>query len=338
MRVLQVGLGGFGRGWASLVRETAEVELVGVADADPAAQAWMTSNLGLPATAYFASLEQALATIACDAVLIVTPPETHRRLAVPALEAGKPVLVEKPLATTLADARTLVATAARTGQTLMVSQNYRFRRPARAAQRIVAEGHLGNLAAVTIRCRRDTRTLFPPENFRYTMRHPYVVDMSIHHADLLRAIIGQEVRRVYARGWRVPRSNYQHDPAVIATMTLETGVTVIYEGTWATNEAETSWNGDWEIIGERGRLTWTGGETDPLQGTITLQLWGEAPREVPQPELERVDRRGTFDAFRRAIIAGEEPETSARDNINSLAIVLACVESLDHDLVATVGG
>ncbi|MDQ3467023.1 MAG: Gfo/Idh/MocA family oxidoreductase [Chloroflexota bacterium] len=107
MRVLQVGLGGFGRGWASLVRETAEVELVGVADADPAAQAWMTSNLGLPATAYFPSLEQALATIACDAVLIVTPPETHRPLAVTALEAGKPVLVEKPLATTLADARTL---------------------------------------------------------------------------------------------------------------------------------------------------------------------------------------------------------------------------------------
>ena len=52
---------------------------------------------------------------------------------------------------------------------------------------------LGDLAAVRVRCLRDTRDLWPPDNFRYEMRHPFVLDMSIHHADLLRAITGQEV-------------------------------------------------------------------------------------------------------------------------------------------------
>ena len=51
--------------------------------------------------------------------------------------------------------------------------------------------------------------------------------MSIHHADLLRAITGQEVASIYARGWRVPDSPYQYDPAVAATMTLSGGATVL---------------------------------------------------------------------------------------------------------------
>jgi predicted dehydrogenase len=211
----------------------------------------------------------------------------------------------------------------------MVSQNYRFRRPARAVQKLVAEGAIGDLLAVAIRCRRDTRALWPADDFRYRIEHPFVLDMSIHHLDLLRAVTGREATRVDARGWRVPDSPYRHDPAVAALFGLEGGAAVTYEGTWATHDPETSWNGDWELLGERGRATWTGGQPDATAGDVTLHRWGEPPEVVPQPELTHVDRAGTLRAFRVAVETGVEPETSARDNLKSLALVLACAASIE---------
>jgi predicted dehydrogenase len=329
MRLVQVGLGGFGRSWATLARTAAGIDLVAVADADPAAQAWASAELGLSPGTVYPSLAAALANADCEAVLVVTPPETHHAVAGAALRAGTHVLLEKPLATTLADARALVEIATATGRTLMVSQNYRFRRPARAVQCLVADRAVGDLTAVTVRCHRDTRALWPADNFRYSMRHPFVLDMSIHHADLLRAVTGREIRQLFARGWRVPDSPYQHDPAVIAVMALDSGATVTYEGSWATHDRETSWNGDWELTGEFGRICWAGGETDPTTGEVTIERWGESPQPVDQPSLPDVDRRGTLQAFRAAVETGTEPETSALDNITSLAVVLACVASIE---------
>ena len=331
MRLIQVGLGGFGRSWAPLAREADGIELVAVADADPSALHWARRELGLPPEATHPSLDEALATTPADAILVVTPPETHHAVVVAALRAGKHVLLEKPLATTLADARDLVAAADRAARLLMVSQNYRFRRPARAVQQLVTSGAIGELTAVTIRCHRDTRTLWPTDNFRYQMRHPYVLDMSIHHADLLRAVTGREVQQLFARGWRVPDSPYRHDPAVVALIALDNGATITYEGSWASHDRETSWNGDWELVGERGRICWTGGERDPTTGDVTLEIWGEAARLVAQPSLSHIDRAGTLQAFRAAVETGAEPETSARDNVKSLAIVLACVVSIERE-------
>lgn len=329
LRVIQVGLGGFGRGWAKIVREAAGVVLAAVVDPVPAARAWAVAECGLATGDCFGSLAEALARRDCDAVLVVTPPETHAAVATEALRAGKHVLVEKPLATTLADAVALAAAAAQTGHILMVSQNYRYRAPARAAQQVIADGILGPLVSVFVRCRRDTRALWPADNFRYQMRHPYVLDMAIHHADLLRALSGQNVTRLAARGWRVPDSPYRHDPAVAALMTLETGAPVLYEGDWATRERETSWNGEWEIVGEAGRLRWLGGESDAMTGDLILESWGQPSRPVSQPALAATDRAGTLQAFRTAIVTGEPPETSAADNVHSLAIVLACVAAIE---------
>ena len=232
------------------MRDAPGVDLVAVADPDPVARQAVN---GIPG---YGSVEEAIAAVGCDAVLVASPPGTHHRVAKAALQAGKHALVEKPLATSLEDAFDLIAAAERAGRVLMVSQNYRFNAPFRAVQRAVAE--LGGLVSVKIRCRRDTRALFAPDDFRYSMRHPYVLDMSIHHFDLLRAATGQDVRGVHARGWRVPDSPFVHPPAVTAMMDLEDATPVIYEGDWATHDPETSWNGHWEIVGEEGRLLWWG--------------------------------------------------------------------------------
>lgn len=336
MRVIQVGLGGFGQSWVKVAQATPGIELVAAVDPSPAARNRASEALSLDAATLFADLEQALATVAADAVLVITPPDTHHAVATTALLAGKHVLLEKPLATTIADARDLIQTADAVNRTLMVSQNYRYRPGTVAARQAVAAGLLGDLTAVRVRCLRDTRHLWPADNFRYAMRHPFVLDMSIHHADLLRAITGQEVATIYAQGWRVPDSPYQHDPAVAATMTLSGGATVLYEGDWATRAPETSWNGDWELLGELGRLTWTGSAADVMTGRLLLQLRDDASQALPLPELAVSDRTASLTLFAEAIATGREPETSARDNIRSLAIVLGCVASIESGAVVSL--
>lgn len=330
MRVIQVGLGRFGQSWAELAQVAPGVDLVAVAEANPVAQTWAAAALNLPADAIHASLDAALAAHPADAVLVITPPETHLPLSIAALRAGCHVLVEKPLATTLADAETLIATARDTGRTVMVSQNYRFRRPPRTIQQLITSGTIGDLISVTVRCRRDLRFLAGSGNFRLVMGHPYTLDMSIHHFDLLRAITGREVSQVYAQHRRVPDGPYDHEPAIVALLKLDGGATVTYEGDWATFERETSWNGEWDIVGENGRIVWTGGETDSLTGDVHHQRWGEPLTPVDQVPLAAADRLGSLLAFRDALASGEEPEASAADNINSLAIVLACVESTEQ--------
>jgi predicted dehydrogenase len=114
---------------------------------------------------------------------------------------------------------------------------------------------------------------------------------------------------------------------------LSGGATVLYEGDWATRAPETSWNGDWELIGERGRLTWTGTATDVMSSTLLLLPRGETPRPLPLPELELSDRAASLAAFVEAVMTNREPETSARDNIHSLAIVLGCVASIESGAV-----
>ena len=201
------------------------IELVAVVDPDPEALARANSAPG------YASLEQALTAIGCDAVLVASPPRTHHVVAKAALEAGKHVLCEKPLATGLEGAFDLVEVADKMERVLAVSQNYRFNAPFRAVQRVVADGRIGELASIKISCRRDTRTLFAPDDFRYSMRHPYVLDMSIHHFDLIRAATGRDVRGVFARSSRVPDSPFVHDPVVVAVLDLDGGAPVFYEGT-----------------------------------------------------------------------------------------------------------
>ena len=299
------------------------VELAAVVDPDPEARRYVEPTPG------YGVLKDALASVDCDAVLVASPPGTHHVVAKTALKAGRHVLCEKPLATTLEDAFDLVETADRAERVLMVSQNYRYNAPFRAVQRLVMEGELGELASIKISCWRDTRTLFAPDDFRYSMRHPYVLDMSIHHFDLIRAATGCDVSNIYAHSWRVPDSPFVHHPAVAAMLDLDDGVPVIYQGDWATHKPETSWNGDWEIVGDAGRMLWSGSEVDRGKGEVVLERWGEEARLVEQRDLEFVEREATLQALRAAIESSEPPETVAANNVKSLAAMLGCVRSIE---------
>ncbi len=330
MRLILAGLGSFGRNWAELLQAHATHELVAVVEPGAVGREWAAATLALAPDCIFADLDTALARTEADAVVVVTPPETHLAVAAAALSAGKHVLTEKPLAPTLPEARQAIELADQAGKIMMVSQNYRFRGQARLVRAAVATGLIGELVSVSVECERDLRTAYTADNFRYAMRHPYVLDMAIHHADLIRALTGRNVDSVKAVSWRVLDSPYAFEPAAAALFTLDGGIPVVYRGSVCTHRMWTSWNGDWELIGKRGRLLWNGGVENPNDGQITVELWNQAPKPMPVPATMAIDREAVLEAFEHAVTTGEEPETSVRDNIQSLAIVVGMVESIDR--------
>jgi predicted dehydrogenase len=147
---------------------------------------------------------------------------------------------------------------------------------------------------------------------------------------MLRMITGLELAEVDARGWHVPDHPFEGEPAIEALITVTDGTPVAYEGTFAAVGAETSWNGDWELVGTDARATWTGGVVDPLRGTVTLERYGEPPSRVALPVLQALDRVGVLDALRRAVLEGRDPEISAADNLRTFAAVLAVARSIDE--------
>jgi predicted dehydrogenase len=334
LRLVQVGAGLWGRSWAELVLRAPGFELVGVADSHRDARQWARSTLGV---ATFPKLGRALVETAPDVVLLISPPVTHRALAEEALAAGAHVVVEKPLALDLPDAWAIVDAAAAHGRHAVVAQNYRFRRQARALAALVREHAVGDLRGVRISFAFDLRRAWiTSRDWRGQMRHPFLLDMAIHHIDLLRHVTGREVALVDARSWPAPDGPFRYEPTVMALLELDGGVAVSYDGTWGATAANTSWNGVWEVLGTRARAMWTGGRDDPLRGIVSLERYGERPQRVRLPRLPAVDRLGVLHELRRAIPTGDEPETSARDNLRSLATVLALGRSCDERRPVTV--
>ena len=328
LRAVHVGVGLWGRSWAELIARSPGYRLVGVAEASTAGRAWAEQDLDVPA---FRDLGRAIRATGADVVVLASPPSTHRPLAELALAEGCHVISEKPLALDLADAAAIAAAAAVTGQKAMVAQNYRFRRQSRALRDLVRRGALGPLVGVRITCRRDLRTAhITRRDWRGRMPHPYLLDMAIHHVDMLRMIAGREVTEVDARGWRAPDSPFRHDPTVAALLTLDDGTPVSYAGTWAEPLSETSWNGDWELVGAHGRATWSGGVDDALRGTVRFGPHGEPVQRLALPALPASDRAGVLAELRRSLAAGEEPETSVADNLRSLGLILAIARSTEE--------
>ena len=110
-----------------------------------------------------------------------------------------------------------------------------------------------------------------------------------------------------------------------------------YEGDWTTRGPETSWNGEWELVGEDGRLIWTAeNKEDRNLGEVVVELWGELARKIEQPHLSDTGRSATLQALRAAIEEGVQPETVAADNLKSLAVVMGCVNSIENGVPVDV--
>ncbi|MEX1176909.1 MAG: Gfo/Idh/MocA family oxidoreductase [Nitriliruptor sp.] len=221
---LRVGLVGAGRiarmFHLPILRDLPDVRLVGVCDPDPGARrtaAEMAS--GAAATADLAEL---LADGATDALVICSPPSHHRGAVEAALEAGRHVYVEKPLAVTLTDA-VAARDAARARPELVAATgfNVRFHPAVRGAFQRLREGQLGDLVAVRGVMTSSPRELPGWKRDRATGGGA-LLDLASHHVDLVRHLLDEELVSVSAR----LRTVRTPDDTAVVQATTASGVPV----------------------------------------------------------------------------------------------------------------
>lgn len=329
LRILQVGLGGWGRDWAQhVIPAVPEVDLAGYVDSDPSALARLKDAMRIPPDRCFQSLERALEATKPEAVVITATLAGHAPVTRAALGAGLHVLVEKPFAETLDVARELVELAATQRRVLMVSQNYRFFPASRNVARLVSESRLGKLHEVSIDFRR-----YSPGSAAGPARHhsddqPLLSDMSIHHFDLLRFILGREPDRLYCEAWNPAWSAFSGPSVAVAAIDFPGDVVVSYRGSWNSKGPITPWAGEWRMDFEHGHIFWTGRGDDGIKADrVVIQKPDRKPRAVPLAAVARIDRWGTLTEFALAVQEGREPQCSGRDNLGTLAMVMAAIDS-----------
>lgn len=332
-RIIQVGLGGWGWSWVDIVRKSAEWELAAVVDIDGNRLKSAAGQFGLAQKQLHASLQDALAATNADACLVVVPPEAHSPVTISATRAGLHCLVEKPIADTTAEAKAMVASAQAHGVTLMVNQNYRYRRAAATLRKITGEGIIGEIGSIYINFQKAAHF---GGGFREKMAHPLILDMAIHHFDQLRGLVGFEPVEVRAQSWNPPWSWFAGDAVASAIFKSQGGATAVYTGSWVSQGWQTTWDGDWRIQGREGEIHWANNQIHILPASVFTSVFVPGAREqdgrlsVDLLPMEVEDRLATLREFHDAIAESREPHTSGTDNLRTLATVLAARLSIER--------
>ncbi|GLV53645.1 oxidoreductase [Dictyobacter sp. S3.2.2.5] len=327
LRIILVGLGNCGRHWVrSIYPKQNEAQLVAYVDAIPESLQRARQEFGLAEELCFTALEEALEQVDCDAVQIASTLETHIPLALTALRAGKHVLLEKPLAPTLEEAREAIAEAEKQGRLLMVNQNYRYSAAVYQVRELIQSQYFGPVGTVTVDFRRYANSAPRGSNRHYTIWQPLLIDMSIHHFDLMRFILGQEPQAISCQTWNPPYSNFDEPPAGSAVIQFAGGAVVCYRGSWVSTAPQTTWSGDWRVECLEGVISWhTRG--DGLPDEVIIQPRNKQPLPLKIDELDYEDWGGSLQTFVQAVQNGTDPDCAAHHNIHTLALTLAAVEA-----------
>ncbi|MEO5950868.1 MAG: Gfo/Idh/MocA family oxidoreductase, partial [Chloroflexia bacterium] len=197
-----------------------------------------------------------------------------------------------------------------------------------AVRDFVRGGSLGKVGAVTLDFRKYANSSPKEGNRHYTLFHPLLADMSIHHFDLMRAVLGQEPVEVTCHAWNPDWSNFESPAAAFATITFDGGAVVSYRGSWVSPGPQTNWAGDWHMECSGGEISWTSRDNNGASvDRVSVKPLGKRARRLELPMGMKIDRAGTLHAFSRAVATGNQPESSGEDNLGSLALMYATIEA-----------
>lgn len=328
LRVAVIGAGILGRRHARVFHEIEASRLVAVADhtlerAQAAAQ--------LAGARAYSDAGQMLNEIDCDVVAVATPDHLHVAPVMSALRAGKHVLVEKPLATSLPDAQALIEEARQRGLVLQVNYSQRYVPEYAWLKEQIAAGTIGPPAMV-VSSKQDTIHV-PTRMITWAAASSPIFFMSSHDIDLVTWFVGARAESVVAqerRGTLDALGVYVHD-GVDALVKYENGVVANFHSSWILPESYPTITVDrMTIIGNAGMLHFesrdrsvacyaaTGGRTVTFSGPQTAT------------ELEGRIRgafRSSLETFLQAVQAGVEPDTSGQRTLHVVAIQVAILDA-----------
>lgn len=318
LRVGLVGLGMMGRNHLRVISTHAATSMAAVADLDPAALAAAVEQTG--AVGYDDPLTM-IREADIEAVVIAAPTTAHVPLALAAIERGIPVLVEKPLAATHAEALEIVAAGKRKGVPVQVGHVERYNPAVLKLGELLRAGWLTNIYAIT------SRRAGP---FPARIRDVGVtVDLATHDADMLSWIAGERPLRAYAE--LAQRKHATHEDLLFGLLHFPSGATGMLDVNWLTPAKRRSL----AVLGEEGMF-----ELDYLTQQLTFTksdlahpqlIAGYAPTftgDVLEIEVETHEPlKAQLDAFVRAVRTGERPYVDGEDGAWAVRIANALLEA-----------
>jgi predicted dehydrogenase len=322
-RALIVGAGSMGRGWARTVANRQDLELVGWVDIDESALARSVEELGIEVGFTGTDLEGGIEASRPDFVIDVTTPESHCAVTRTALAAGLPVLGEKPMASSIEEARSMVAASEAAGKLYMVSQSRRYDPGLQAFRRLI-EREIGQLGILNA----DFYIGAHFGGFRDEMPSPLVLDMAIHTFDAARYLSGADPVAVYAEEFNPDWSWYKGDACASAIFEMTGGLRFTYRGSWCSEGCHTSWDSDWRAVGPYGTATWRGEGSPSGEAVAHAAGFHSEFRAIEEPAGEILRGiQGSLDEFLRCLREGSTPMGECHDNIKSLSMVFGAIES-----------
>lgn len=329
-----VGCGAMSEGWLNAINTVnaggPRVKVVGFVDLNADVARQRAQGSAFPDAAWGSDLADMLARTGADIVFDIVVPAARRAVVTTAFAAGCDVLSEKPMAGDLAEARDLLAARDAAGRVHAVVQNRRHLAGIRRAKAFLDSGAIGRVAEV--HCDFFIAPHFG--GFREEMDHVLLHDMAIHTLDAARFVAGVQPQRVVCLESNPPHSWYRHGASAVALFDCADGVTFTYRGSWCAEGAPTSWEASWRIVGSNGTLIWDGNEgfraeiPGPRDGLLAqMQQVEVPPLDAP---LIAEGHAGVIADFLDALDTGRAPLTDSRDNIHSLAMTLAAMDSADR--------
>jgi predicted dehydrogenase len=312
-----------GRVWLERLRDHPSAEVVGLVDVSEAALTAAREVGDYGEGICFSELDEALGGVEADALVCVTPPEHHRACVVEAMRAGLDVITEKPMADDLASCLAILRASRATGRTCVVSQNYRYRPETWSMARLVESGRIGEVGQVKVDFYLGHDF---GGGFRHTMEYPLLVDMAIHHFDLIRCVTGLNAVSVRGEAWNPPWSNYEGDCSSSLVFEMGNGARVVYNASWCAKGQFCGWDGNWQIEGSRGCVVYDQEGICLHEVPELYTVDGREAVEVRGPE--RLEQDFVLDDFISSVEGGRRPQTDVFDNVYSMAMVFAAVEAV----------
>lgn len=329
LRIGLIGCGERGEGCCKAIGQTADMRLAMVMDAHLERAQDLARRYGVPATA---DLDEILTNGDVDTVIISTPHHFHAQQATRAAEAGKHVIVEKPIATTLHDAIETVRAARRVGVHLSVNLSYRYLPHVQKAKALIEAGVLGDLFGVSLVYQVERtadywegstgRTTSDWRMWRQTSGGGVLINQVIHYLDLLRYLTAREVVEVSCAQATLENPGDIEDTAAL-WVRYENGAVGTVNASACTRGADLA---QFHLWGRDGYLSLA----PPCQFYSLRMVDGKRPGQWH--EFSGVHGAGPrdveyFQRFAERVLRGEPPDVPGEEGLAAQAIVDAAYRS-----------
>lgn len=301
LKIGVAGAGVMGRNHARVASEIRDFDLTIVFDMD----AVTAEGVAAAYEATGVSTAEAFVGAGLDAAIVATPNRTHADLSVALLEKGVHVLVEKPIAATVADARRMIDAAKANDRVLMVGQVERFNPAVDAVKRAIADEQVVSIQITRV-------GPFPPRMGEVGV----VIDLAVHDIDIIRYLTGSEIVEVQPQ---LARTKADREDTALLQFRLENGVIAHITTNWVTpyktRTLQVATQNKFVVadLMTRQVTEYFGQQPDGSYSTRGVHSW---PNEPLKKELE---------SFAHAIRTGEPPAVTGEDGMRNLEVALRCL-------------